>query len=165
VIFHPDKEDGIAAMIDAIKHIYGLAFPDDCYGIPLYLFASIGAVAEKYGIAGLSEAVLKAAHRQLVYKLDSEEDPEALEGFFGLGTVGEEYHNAGAPRTKISPTNTAHYAFAVRILGQSLKVIRKIAPFQKLLKEVPQLAIDLLNLMAEENDELEGKQKKIKDSK
>jgi hypothetical protein len=61
--------------------------------------------------------------------------------------------------TKFSPPNTAHFAFAVRILGQSLTTIRTKAAFQKLLREVPELAIHLLNLVAEEKSDLEGKQK------
>jgi len=165
VVFHTDKEDGIAVMIDAIRHIYDLEFPRNNHRMSLYCTASIGAVAEKYGIAGLSESVLKAASRQLVNDLDGDEEDleEQTEHFFGFGTVSEEFHDAGAPRTKISLTKPGHFAFAVRILRQDLATIRTLPIFQKLLKEVPQLAIDLFNLEAEEKDELEEQQKKIKD--
>jgi hypothetical protein len=56
-------------------------------------------------------------------------------------------------------TNIPWFAVAVKILGQNFTAIRKQAVSQKLLEQVPKLALDLLSLVAEEkeNDELEEK--------
>jgi hypothetical protein len=106
----------------------------------------------KYEIAGLSKTVIAYAHRELA---DCLSDDDELETFLGPAAIW----------TQAITTNAGCLAFAFRILGQNLAAIRTKAAFQKLLEEVPKLAIDLLILVAAEKDELERKQKKIEDSK
>lgn len=59
--------------------------------------------------------------------------------------------------------NPRSFAFAVKILGQNLTALRKHTAFQKLPEEAPKVAIEFLNLVAEEREGLEGKQNKIED--
>jgi hypothetical protein len=152
VTFRVGQEDGIAATTTAIKYMYGIEFP----GTPdrersLHALSCVGAFAETVEVAGLSGTVIAYAHRELAECLS---DDDKLKGFLGVAAVW----------TQASTTRSGCLAFAVRILGQNLAAIRTKAVFQKLLGEVPKLAIALLNLVAEEKSELEGKQQKIEDS-
>jgi hypothetical protein len=154
VTIRVDQEDSTAATTTAIKYMYGIQFPGTAYlWRSLWTLCCIGAVAEKYEIAGLSEMVFRRAHRTLAHCLSSHDDK--LEYFLGPAAVW----------TQVSSTSAGSFAFAVRILGQKLTTVREKAPFQKLLREAPQLAIDLLNLVVEEKSELESKQKETEDSK
>ena len=149
VEFRADEEDGTAVMMAAIRHNYGFDLP----GTSLYNLAWIGAVAEKYEIAGLSELALETARRALI---DCLSDEEKLKEFLDSGDIW----------TDPVPRYTLPFAFAVRILGRDLTAIRTKAGFQKFLTTAPKLALDLLNLVAEEKDELEETlQKMTEDSK
>ncbi|KAM0698073.1 hypothetical protein Q7P36_001537 [Cladosporium allicinum] len=149
VEFRADEEDGTAAMMAAIRHNYGFDLP----GTSLYNLAWIGAVAEKYEIAGLSELALETARRALI---DCLSDEEKLKEFLDSGDIW----------TDPVPRYTLPFAFVVRILGRDLTAIRTKAGFQKFLTTAPKLALDLLNLVAEEKDELEETlQKMTEDSK
>ena len=155
VKFRADEEDGTLVTMAAIKYIYDIDFLDNLSSwafVSLHLLAMVGAVAEKYDIPGLWERVLENAHDNLAECLSNDDQ---LKRFLGLAVLW----------TKVNSTNARFFAFAVRILEQNLTMIRGKAVFQKLLEEVSQLAIALLNLVAEEKSELEGKQKKIEDSK
>jgi hypothetical protein len=153
VTFHADDDDAPFAIRAAIKYLYGFEFPGDDYPVSLTSlchYASICATAEKYEVAGLLEAVFKAAQCALV---DSLSDEAELREFLGTRTLW----------TKASFTYPRDFAFAVRILGHNLTALRKKADFQEVLEDVPELAVDLLNLVADEKDVLEEKQKKIED--
>jgi len=155
VEFRADEEDGIVAMRSAIEYMYGFYTTGDptlWSPTSLLQLSVVGAVAEKYGIAGLSELALETAHHTLS---DCSSSEAALENYLRPGNVW----------TNVSSVKPRSFAFAVKILGQNLTTIRTKTHFQGLLREVPQLAIDLLNRVAEEKDELEGKQKKIEDLK
>jgi hypothetical protein len=131
----------------AISYIYGFDIPGEptpWFITTLYYLSWLGTVAEKYEIPGLSETVLKAAHRALG---DGSRDEAKLEQFLCYSELLAE--------STCSSKNPGHFAFAVRILGQHLTAIRTNAAFQKLLQQVPKLSIDLLNLVAEEKDKLE----------
>jgi hypothetical protein len=153
VTFHADGDDVPFAMSAAIKYMYGFEFHGDPYPMSstsLYHYASICAMAEKYEVAGLLEAALQAAQRALVDCLSDEAELREFLGTSGLWAMA-------------SSTYPRDFVLAVRILGHNLTALRKKAAFQELLEDVPKLAIDLLNLVAEEKDELERKQKKVED--
>jgi hypothetical protein len=133
-------------MYIAVKYIYGFDFPWRWGSGSLFNLSRVVRVAEKYEIAGLSETVFEAARRRLA---DCVSDEATLEEFLEPADMWND------PII----TNIPWFAVAVKILGQNLTAIRKQAVFQKLLEQVPKLALDLLNLVAEEkeNDELEEK--------
>jgi hypothetical protein len=133
-------------MYIAVKYIYGFDFPWRWGSGSLLNLSRVVRVAEKYEIAGLSETVFEAARRRLA---DCVSDEAKLEEFLEPANMWND----------LIITNIPWFAVAIKILGQNLTAIRKQAVFQKLLEQVPKLALDLLSLVAEEkeNDELEEK--------
>jgi hypothetical protein len=123
VEFQADERDGHPVMMAAISYIYGFDIPGEptpWFITTLYYLSWLGTVAEKYEIPGLSETVLKAAHRALV---DGSRDEAKLEQFLCYSELLAE--------STCSSKNPGHFAFAVRILGQHLTAIRTNAAFQR----------------------------------
>jgi hypothetical protein len=132
-----------------IKHIYGIKVLDE--GSPscpksLGALARIGIFAEQYKIAGLLEAVFEATTCSL---MDCLSDGGKLDLLFRchVRSFHQSTKDAGA-----------FFRFATKIFGDNIDKLYNMAVFQRLLVEIPRLALDILNYVAE-------KQSKVKDSK
>jgi hypothetical protein len=101
----------------------------------LEAFAQLGAVAQKYEIAGLPELIRTAASRVLDHCIN---DEAKLRKFLFLGSL-------------IYKTSGKGQAFncAVKIIGDNITKLRKHAVFQELLHEEPELAVALVNVLSE----------------
>lgn len=102
-------------------------------------FAVLGAIAEKFEIVGLSSLVLTTASCALD---DCLGDAGKLECFLLFGH----------PSSSVLP----HFDYAVKIFAYNLAKLRKHEVFQALLNKEHELAVALLNVLAESQDHVQG---------
>lgn len=106
-------------------------------------FAVLGAIAEKFEIVGLSSLVLTTASCALDDCLD---DAGKLECFLFFG------HPSSSDVVSEEP----HFDYAVKIFAYNLAKLRKHEVFQALLNKEHELAVALLNVLAESQDHVQG---------
>jgi hypothetical protein len=124
----------------AIRYMYGFEFLGEDLD-SLEAFAQLGAAAQKYEIAGLPELILTAASRVLDDCIRDEAD---LGEFLYLGSLILQDSGKGQL-----------FSCAVKIIGDNITKLRKHAVFQELLREEPELAIALVNLLSERQSHMQ----------
>ena len=132
-----------------IKHIYGIKVLDE--GNPscpksLGALARIGIFAEQYKIAGLRDAVFDATTRSL---MDCLKDEGKFDLLFccHVRYVGQSKNDSGA-----------FFRFTTKLFGNNIDKLYSMAVFQRLLVEIPRLALDILNYVAEKQSKVAGSQ-------
>jgi hypothetical protein len=124
----------------AIRHMYGFDFPgEDGH---LEDFAEVGAIAEKYEIAGLPELVLPSDSRALD---DCMSVAAKLEGFLKLGRLSNMFSG-----------DDPEFDYAVKIILDNIAKLRKHEAFQELLNKEHGLAVAILNLSVERQSQVPG---------
>ena len=112
----------------------------------IHEFIEFAAVAEKYEIRGLSECVLKAAGRTLAECLSDESGEDMLESFLSTFQRTSSVHS-GSDR---------EFHFAVKILGEKINVLHAKEAFQQRLGEEHDLAVELFNILAKRQNQMQG---------
>ena len=99
--------------------------------------ARIGIFAEQYKIAGLLQTVFEATTRSL---MDCLSDEGKLDLLFccHVRYVGQSKNDSGA-----------FFRFTTKLFGNNIDKLYSMAVFQRLLVEIPRLALDILNYVAE----------------
>ena len=146
---HLDDTVGPKAIETAIKYMYGIIILDE--GNPscpksLGALARIGIFAEQYKIAGLPEAVFEATTRSLI---DCLSDEGKLDVLFC-------YHVRSFHQS--TRDTSAFFRFTTRLFGENIEKLYNMAVFQRLLVEIPRLALDILNHVAEKQSKVAGSQ-------
>ena len=137
---HLDDTVGPKAIETAIKYMFGIRILDE--GNPscpksLGALARIGIFAEQYKVAGLLEAVFEATNRSL---MDCLNDEGKLDLLFCCHV--RSFHQS-------TKDTGAFYRFTTKMFGDNIDKLYNKAVFQRLLVEIPRLALDILNYVAE----------------
>jgi hypothetical protein len=97
-------------------------------------------------IRGLSECVLKAARRTLAEFLGDDSAEDRLEE----SLLGFQY--TSSPHFGSSQ----EFDFAVKILGEHIDVLHNKAAFQELIREEHDLAVEMFNILAKRQSQMQG---------
>ena len=108
--------------------------------------ARIGIFAEQYKIAGLLQTVFEATTRSLMDCLSDEGELDLL-----FCCHVRSFHQS----TKDA---SAFFRFTTKLFGDNIDKLYNIAVFQRLLVEIPRLALDILNCVAEKQSKVGNSQ-------